>query len=389
MGASFIFPARLYVNRLAPTVTVRSVTSGGRTYVDPGRLTLPAGTRSLEIAYTALSLVVPHRDQFRYRLEGVDDGWVNPGTRRSASYSNLGPGKYHFTVIASNNDGVWNRSGATLDFVILPTIFQTWPFFVLCAGLASALLWLFYALRMRAVARGIQARMNERLDERERIVRELHDTLLQSVQGLIMRFSNIAQDIKSIPTAHRDMLDALDTADAVVVQGRDRVQELRRWSGTRSLPDMLRRAAVRLLRPDGVDSSVIVEGVQRAVHPAVADELLRVADEALFNIARHAQARQAAITIIYGSQTLILRIVDDGAGIDREIARQGGAAGHFGLIGMRERTAKIGGRLAISPVSAGGTKVELIVGAEIAYADRQARNRLAWWQRFVAERRNG
>ena len=230
--------------------------------------------------------------------------------------------------------------------------------------------------------------MNERLDERERIARELHDTLLQSVQGLIMRFSNIAQDIATIPPVHRDMLDALDSADAVAVEGRDRVRELRRWSGARSLSDVITRTAERLL-PDEIEMRVGVEGPQREIYPAIADELLRITDEALFNVSRHAHARSVTIAIIFASKGLTLRIIDDGIGIAPVIVAQGGLPGHFGLVGMRERVAKIGGQLAISPGPARGTQVEVTVGADIAYADSSRPIWLAWRRRFAMERSDG
>jgi len=386
LGVASIDPKRLSFNSLPPPVIIKSLVSGGRIYMPAMPIQLPKGTSNLQIEYTAPSLSVPSRVRFRYQLEGVDDGWVDPGPRRAAFYTGLKPGSYRFRLMAANDDGVWNRRGATLAFEIPPTFFQSWPFYLLCAALALALLWLGYSLRLRAVAERIRAGMNERLDERERIARELHDTLLQSVQGLIMRFSNIAQDIITIQPAHRDMLDALDSADAMVVEGRDRVHELRRWSGARSLSEVLTRTAERLLLPDKIEIRVGVEGSQREIYPAIADELLRITDEALFNVSRHARARKVSITIAYGADALVLRIIDDGIGIAPEIVAQGGVAGHFGLVGMRERAAKIGGQLAITAEPTGGTLVEVKVAAEIAYADRPRRRSLTWWRRFAVKR---
>jgi len=388
LGIAWIDPKRLTFNALPPPVIIKSVVSDGRTYAATSPLRLPEGASNLQIQYTAPSLSVPSRVRFRYQLESVDNGWVDPGTRREAFYTGLKPGSYRFRLMAANDDGVWSRPDATLEFEIAPTFLQSWPFYFLCVVLALALLWLGYSLRLRAVAERIRARMNERLDERERIARELHDTLLQSVQGLIMRFSNIAQDITANQAAHRDMLDALDSADAVVVEGRDRVHELRRWSGARSLFDVVTRTAKRLLLPDKIEIQVSIEGLPREIYPAIADELLRITDEALFNVSRHADARKVSITIDYGAEALVLRIVDDGVGIAPEIVAQGSVAGHFGLVGMRERAEKIGGRLTITPKPAGGTQVEIKVPAQIAYADRPRPIWLACWRRF-AVKRNG
>lgn len=386
LGVAWIDPKRLSFNSLPPPVIIKSLVSGGHIHAAATPIQLPGGTSNLQIDYTAPSLSVPSRVRFRYQLEGVDDGWVDPGLRREAFYNGLKPGSYRFRLMAANDDGVWNRRGATLEFEIPPTFFQSWPFYLLCAALALALLWLGYSLRLRAVAERIRAGMSERLDERERIARELHDTLLQSVQGLIMRFSNIAQDITAIQPAHRDMLDALDSADAVVVEGRDRVHELRRWSGARSLAEVLTRTAERLLLPDKIEIRVGVEGPQRELYPAIADELLRITDEALFNVSRHARARKVSIIVGYGPDALVLRIIDDGIGIAPEIVAQGGVAGHFGLVGMRERAEKIGGQLTITTDPAGGTLVEVKVAAEIAYADRPRRRSLTWWRRLAAKR---
>ena len=389
LGVAWIDPKRLSFNALPPPVTIKSLLSGDRTYPAATPIRLPKATSNLQIDYTAPSLSVPSRVRFRYRLEGVDDDWVDAGTRREAFYTGLRPGRYRFRLMAANDDGVWNREGATLELEIPPTFFQSWPFHLLCAALALALLWLGYTLRLRAVANRIRTRMNERLDERERIARELHDTLLQSVQGLIMRFSNIAQDLTAIQPAHRDMLEALDNADAVLVEGRDRVHELRRWSGARSLCDAVTRTAERLLLPDKVEIRVGVEGLQREIYPAIADQLLSIADEALFNISRHAHARSVTIAILFGARALTLRILDDGIGIAPAIAAQGGATGHFGLVGMRERAAKIGGQLAINPGPARGTQVEVTVAADIAYADRSRPIWLAWRRRLAMERSDG
>jgi signal transduction histidine kinase len=385
LGVAWIDPKRLSFNSLPPPVVIKSLVSGGLIYMAARPIQLPKGTSNLQIEYTAPSLSVPSRVRFRYQLEGVDEGWVDPGPRREAFYTGLKPGSYRFRLMAANDDRVWNRRGATLEFEIPPTFFQSWPFYFLCAALALALLWLGYSLRLRAVAERIRARMNER----ERIARELHDTLLQSVQGLIMRFSNIAQDIATIPPAHREMIDALDSADAIVIEGRDRVHALRQWSDTRSLSDLVGRTAERLLRPEKVETRVVVEGSQRDVYPAIANELLRITDEALFNIARHAQARSVTIAILFDTKTLTLQIIDDGIGITPAIVAQGGLTGHFGLVGMRERAAKIGGQLAITPGPAGGTQVEVTVGADIAYTDRSRPIWLAWRRRFARERSDG
>src|SRR5262249_40044483 len=152
-------------------------------------------TTDLQIDYTALSLAVPEKVRFRYRLEGVDKDWQDAGTRRAAFYTRLGPGDYHFQVKACNNDGVWNKQGARLDFNIAPAWYQTNLFWLLCIIAGLLVLWALYRLRLRRMAALYQGRMEERLAERERIAQELHDTLLQSVQGLSMKFYALTRRI--------------------------------------------------------------------------------------------------------------------------------------------------------------------------------------------------
>src|SRR5262249_52166541 len=121
----WIDPMRIAANSLLPPVSIRSISADGNTYDPLLSPALPKRTTSLKIDYTALSLSMPERVKFRYRLEGVDNDWKDAGTRRDVSYNNLGPGSYRFRVIASNNDGVWNEKGAMLEFSIAPMFYQT------------------------------------------------------------------------------------------------------------------------------------------------------------------------------------------------------------------------------------------------------------------------
>src|SRR5262249_13811756 len=152
-----------------------------------GQIRLPALTRDLEIDYTALSLVVPEKMRFRYLLEGHDRDWQDAGNRRQVFYNDLPPRNYRFRVIASNNSGVWNETGASLDFAIAPAYYQTTWFRLSMVATFLLLLAGLHQLRLRRVARQVEVRMEERVNERTRIARDLHDTLLQSFQGLLLR----------------------------------------------------------------------------------------------------------------------------------------------------------------------------------------------------------
>ncbi|MEP9359602.1 triple tyrosine motif-containing protein [Sphingomonas sp. KR3-1] len=363
-GAAYFDPATLQRNTQAPPVSIRSLASGGKVWRDPGSLVLPVGTRALDIAYAGLSLAVPQRVRFRYRLEGVDDGWVEAGSRRMASYANLGPGQYRFQVIAANNDGVWNKAGATLAFEIRPTFLQSWPFKLLCAAALLGLLWLAYSMRMRVVAGRIRLRMAERIEERERIARELHDTLLQSVQSLTLRFQLAVDDLPAKQPGRPALIQAIDTADRVIAEGRDRVHDLRARQGG-DIEQIVRDLVARQGFAPHVAIAITATGTPRSMDPLTLDEVTRIAGEALFNIWRHACANRVTVEICHGA-SFILRIADDGIGIDPELATRG-KAGHFGLSGMRERARKLHASLVIAPLRDHGTELVLTVPGTLAY----------------------
>ncbi len=363
-GAAWFDPARLTRNGLAPPVKIRSLASDGQIWRDPASLILPAGTRALDIAYAGLSLAVPQRVHFRYLLEGVDAHWVDAGARRMASYTNLGPGQYRFRVIAANNDGVWNRTGATLAFEIRPTFAQSWPFKLLCAAALLALIWLAYSMRMRVVAKRIRLRMAERFEERERIARELHDTLLQAIQSLTLRFQLAVDDLPPKQPGRPSLLQAIDTADRVIAEGRDRVHDLRSREGG-DIEQIVRDLIAQQAFAACTRTMIATHGTPRAIDALALDEVTRIAGEALFNIRRHAHASQVRIEIRYGAP-FTLRIADDGVGIDPDLATEG-KQGHFGLAGMRERARKLRGSLSIRPLRDRGTELVLTVPARIAY----------------------
>lgn len=368
-GVIRIDPAKLRRNATPPLVAIRAVTANGVRHVDPVTLTLPAGTDRLAIDYSGLSLAEPGRVRFRVRLTGVDRDWIDPAGRRQAFYTNLGPGRYRFEVMAANNDGVWNPVPTSVALTIPPTFIQTPLFALLCLVAAGALAVLLFRLRLRALARGIKAKMAERMRERERIARELHDTLLQSVQALILRLHLVAEELPKRGAPRRAIEDALDRAEAVLAEGRDRVRDLRApTSDTDALDRCLLDIAGKQGFPPDVAISTESEGQPRDLDPIVFSEVTKLASEALFNIWRHAAARTVAIQIGWRANALHVRFRDDGVGIPAEILHSGQREGHFGLPSMRERALKIGGELSITPAPGGGTDVTLTVPASIAYA---------------------
>jgi len=385
-GIAWLDPAALLrkPNRLPPPITISSVISDGKTYAGSNGLTLPAHTENLEIDYTALSLGMPERVLFRYKLDGIDNDWQDVGTRRQAYYTKLRPGSYTFRVIASNNDGVWNYAGASLSLGVAPAWFQTNWFRLLCFACAIFLVSALYRLRVRQVAAGINARFDERLAERTRIAQELHDTLLQGFLSASMQV-HVAKDCLPADSEATPILTrAIELMGQVIEEGRNAVRGLR---SSRSLSLDLEQAFARIPqelepgRPQGteVEFRVITEGQQRPLHPLLRDEVYRVGREALINALRHARANQIEVTLSYSSSQLQLSVRDDGCGIDPKFLRAG-REGHWGLSGMRERADQMGARLHVFSSAAAGTEVELSVPGRVAFQDHSD-GRLRWFRK--------
>ncbi|MBI1682698.1 sensor histidine kinase [Caulobacter hibisci] len=376
-----ITPGDLVRNDTPPPIVIRSVTAGGRPVATTGPLTLPVGVSRLQIDYAALSLRTPSRVRFRYRLAGIDDAWVEAGSRRTAFYNNLPPGQYRFTVIGTNDDGVWNTMGASLEVTVPPTFWQSRLFFVLCLLAFAVATWLLYRVRLRTVTERIRARMNERLAERERIARELHDTLLQGVQGLILRFQLLVEDLPREQPQRAPLEQALDAADEVLGQARDRVLDLRAVDRAEDLEVALSKLAQAHGREGGAPVGVFVEGAPRPLDEIAGEEVLAIVGEAVANARAHAGAGCIEIRVVFGPRRLIVSVVDDGRGIAPEILRDGGRAGHFGLAGMRERARTLSGRFKVDSQPGAGTRITVTVPARTAYAPRpwsSWRDVLAW-----------
>jgi signal transduction histidine kinase/ligand-binding sensor domain-containing protein len=379
-GVVSIDPSHIKRNTLPPPVTIWSISSGGLEYAPLAMTRLPIHTNNVRIGYTAGSLTVPERIRFRYKLEGFDQAWQDAGDRREAAYTNLGPGRYTFRVIAANNDGVWNNSGASLLFTIAPAFYQTQWFHELCTAACLALLWMLYRLRIRQVSAQVRGRLQERVVERERIARELHDTLLQSVQGLVLRFRVAVTSLSNQDPVRSMMEHTLDRADEVLAEGRDRVKDLR--SSSTSDLDLCRELATlgeELSKQQATPFGMTIEGSSRDLHPIVREEAMFIAREALTNAFRHASAQRIEAEVLYSNAELRVRIRDDGGGIDSAVMQQGGRPGHWGLLGMRERAAKIRATITIWSKAGVGTEIALSVPAHIAY--RRRRKIYMPWQR--------
>jgi signal transduction histidine kinase/ligand-binding sensor domain-containing protein len=330
------------------------------------------------LQFSALSFANPERNRYRYKLEGLETQWNETNSsHRSATYTTLRPGAYILRVQGRTNRGAWNETGASVRIRVLPPWWRTWWFMTSCAALILFSLWAVYKFRIHQLAWQFNVRMEERVGERTRIARELHDTLLQSFQGLMLLFQSVRNLLPERPVeAVRALDDALVRADQAIIEGRDAVQDLRSSTVVNDdLAQAMTALGEELAAHDGKQNSatfhVLVEGTPQSLHPILRDEIYRIAREALRNAFRHAQARRIEAEITYGEPLLRLRIRDDGSGIDPK--DQASRLGHWGLPGMHERAQRIGAQLNVWSSPGAGTEVELSIPRSIAYETSSAR----------------
>jgi len=382
-------PSTILSQKALPADTyVESITVDRKQFAVKDKIPIPPHPRDLQIDYTSPTFLIPQRVKFRYRLEGYDHSWHDAGTLRQAFYTDLPPGKFSFRVIASNSDGVWDDTPATLDFSVAPAYYQTNWFRALCVAGFVALLWALHQWRLRRLQHDFEVTLGARVSERTRIARELHDTLLQSFHGVLLRFQTAFQLLPERPIDAKENLgSAIEQAAEAITEGRDAVQGLR--DSTVEGNDLARAISTlgEELASDSTDNStefrVAVEGKLQNLHPIKRDEIYKISAEALRNCFRHSGAKQVEVELRYDNEEFRLRVRDDGKGVDRALIEGHGREGHFGMRGMRERAILIGGKLTVWSEIDAGTEVELRIPASSAYVSGR---RGSWFsRRFVAK----
>jgi len=373
-GVSVIDPRHLPFNQVPPPVHIERISADGNSYNASDGLRLPRVARDLTIDYTALSLAVPQKVRFRYKLAGQDSDWKEVVNERHVRYTNLSPGHYTFRVIACNNSGVWNETGASLQFSIAPAYYQTAWFRLCCVVALLLLLWVAYLFRVRQLEAQFAVGLEARVDERTRIARDLHDTLLQSFNALLLRLQTVSNVLPAQPDEAKRRIDrAIEQASNAITEGRDTLNELRSTgSAAIDLDQAISNFARELLSGSASelvpDVQVQVEGTPIPMNPIVRDEVYRIATEGVRNAIRHAHARQIEVEIRYAEHQLRLRIGDNGTGIDPAILDHEHKAGHWGLRGMRERAKLVGGTLEVWSQLDVGTEIDLSIPAASVYA---------------------
>lgn len=356
-----IDPRNIWHNPLPPSVVISQVSLGDRS-LDPLReFKILPGRSELRFTYTATSLSVAEKVRFRYRIEGLNENWIDAGSRREAILLGLPPGKYRFHVIASNNDGVWNMEGTSIPFEILPHFYQTWWFEGLIATVVLLLLSFVLILRMRKISDAIRLHAAARESERQHIARDLHDDFFPSLYGIFLSVGSVARTLPQDGSAKGKLETVLDSADEVMKHGRELVLQLRRQPESET--DFV-AALVEFGRKQedlyGIVFYHSVKGTREPITTHAQQQLVAIGREALGNAFRHSQAQKITLDIEFTERHITLQVMDDGIGIPSSMIEDG-RDGHIGLHTMRERAAAIHASIRIQQNLGGGTVVTVQV----------------------------
>ncbi|MEG3788873.1 histidine kinase [Lysobacter sp. CCNWLW3] len=367
-GGLYPVDPRRYARRApAPRVVPTRIAIDETPWNAAGALELSPDARRLSIGYQTPGAIRGERTRFRYRLtrDGQQGEWLDQGNRRQLFLDRIPHGRYVLELAASDREGYWSGPVSTLVFRVLPAFYQTWWFRALLALAVLCLAVLLYRVRTRQLAARIRGEMNARLRERERIARDLHDTLLQSMQGLVLSFQAIATKLPAHDPLHERMTKVLARTQALIREGRDRVHLLRDpEAGTLDLPECLQVHARDLAEEHGMLCEVDVPHPPRPLAPLVYDELRQMGREAITNAFLHSRGERVVVAVTYTDFGVMLKVQDDGIGMPGNGVK---TEGHWGLQGMRERAQAIGATLSIGKAEPQGTDLKVFVPADKAY----------------------
>lgn len=355
-GIAMVRGPRPELNRVPPGVVIESVSVDEHKLDSEQLKAVPPGYSRISFDYTGLSFAAPQKIRFQYNLEGFDHNWVDAGVRRTAYYTNLPPGKYRFRVRARNNDGFWSENDAEVALRLEPHFYQTYWFGGLLFVCAALLAWFVYHWRVREV----EARFGAVLQERNRIAREIHDTLAQGFAGVSVQLEIVS---RLMSTSTETAREHLDQARALVrkslADARSSIWELRSQSNeSEDLAARFSKMASQVAGSGPPKLELQVRGTYRPLKPKMEHELLKIAQEAVTNAVRHANAERIQVELAFDGGKLRMTIADDGRGFTGE-ANSSGPDGHFGLRGMRERAEQIDADLKVESAAGKGTIVSV------------------------------
>jgi signal transduction histidine kinase/ligand-binding sensor domain-containing protein len=355
------------------------------------RITIPHNQNMFSLTFAALAYSNPRANRYRYMLQGLDNSWNEVGSDgRTVTYISLSAGTYLFRAQGATASSQWSGPGSELQIVILPPWWKTWWFLTLCVAAAMLFSWLVYHYRMLQIANQFEIQLEASINERTRIARELHDTLLQSFQGLVLHFQRARNLLPGRSSEAIQTLDgALNGAEQAIVEGRDAIHDLRSpATAPKAMEEEIKALGEELVAmgvdgKDPVEFRIVIEGSTYALRPSLHIEIFRIAREALRNAFSHSQGRLIETEMAYTENLFRLRIRDDGKGIDPDERLQSERNEHWGLRGMRERAEHLGGELEVWSEPGAGTEIELRIPASIAYEPITSQDspRLFWRRR--------
>jgi ligand-binding sensor domain-containing protein/two-component sensor histidine kinase len=358
---------RLPITNEKPSIYLTDVTVGRNSQPAGQEVVFPPGTNHVEVHFAAVEISSPEKIRMQYRLDGVDSEWLDASPNPHAVYSNMPVGTHALHIRACNRNGIWDRQGVVFSVTQQPYFYQTRWFVAAMFALGILLMFLIYRLRLGQISRQMSARFDERLAERTRVAREIHDTFLQTVQGSKM----VADHALKNSADHTRMLRAMEQLATWLAQateeGRAALLSLRASTTEKNdLAEAFRRAIDECGRASRAEISFSVNGDPREMHPVVRDEIYRIGYEAIRNSCAHSGGDRLEVTLEY-AHDLTLRISDNGAGIDSAVVEKG-KDGHFGLRGMRERAERIGSKFTLVSSTDSGTVITLVVPGRIAFS---------------------
>jgi signal transduction histidine kinase/ligand-binding sensor domain-containing protein len=370
VGLAVVDPKTALFNPKPPPVAIEQVMLDGRAVAFRGGLKVAPGQGNLEIQCTALSLIKSDQIRFRYRLDGLDGDWVNAGTRRTAYYSRIPPGKYTFRVIAANSDGVWNTNGAQLPIYMLRRFYETWWFVLLLSVAGASVLWMVWRRRIGQLerARAVQQAFSRQLiasqeSERKRIAAELHDSL---GQRLVM-IKNLA--LLALRGAHQpDLLQRVETiseeASLAIGEMKEisynlRPYRLDRLGLTKALEALVKTAST--IGPTVFSTEV--DDIDNLFPSDSEINFYRIVQEGVNNVVKHAHATEAHVEVRRADDAVRLSIRDNGIGFAVDDGARLKETG-FGLIGIRERAKVLGGETQIRTAPGEGTTISIQIARQ-------------------------
>ena len=368
-----VLPASAFADPAFPVaMRIDGVLVDGRPVATGEHIRIPSGRHRLTFQYTGINVSNSEGVRYRYRLTDVDSSWSEPTLLREADFTNIAPGRFEFQVAASNPDGAWSTNGAAIAFEVEPSTFQTRWFQAASVGILALLALGVYRLRVQQLHRQFNIGLEARVNERTRIARDLHDTLLQTLHGLMFQFQAVRNLLPRRPEeATRSLDDAIEETERALAESRDAIQGLRSDEIVQdNLAELLKITMQELTASADRKKLIfdlIEEGERRTLSAAAKNEICRIALEILRNAFRHSNATRIEAEIRHDNQMLRVRIRDNGRGIDPMVLKEGGRPGHWGLQGIRERTERIGSQLDFWSESGAGTEVQLTVPAAVAY----------------------